>query len=373
MKTSTFVLLVVVTLAAIGGAYWSRLHREAGIADILERQRLYPELLSRVNDATKLVIRTQADGTLTLHKDAEYWRLEEKHDYFANLDQIRQTLVTLANLETIEPKTKRPKRYRDLAVADVETADGAITSSIQVTVAAGSDTLANLLVGQTRPADIGGGVFVRKVGDEQAWLASGSLQPPRKALQWLERNIVNIDSRRIKQVTLTHSGGESVTIEKSEIDSEDMAYTSPVPEGREPKPVHEMNAMANIMDFLILEDVRPAAELDWSNPVVTSSYLTYDGLLIRMAAVKDGDATWFKLSAEPAEVDPRLAQFVADNKGKDSAQGRMADEMKSEEEVASEIAAITDRVGEWAYRLTEYKTGKATATPEDLLQNTSRG
>ena len=74
--------------------------------------------------------------------------------------------------------------------------------------ATGDETLADLLVGRDRPAEVGGGVFVRKAGENQTWLASGSYQPNRRAIQWLDRNIVNIDSRRVHRVTMQHADGD---------------------------------------------------------------------------------------------------------------------------------------------------------------------
>jgi hypothetical protein len=372
MKTTTFALLAAATAAIAAGAYFATQQRATLIAPSFERQALYPGLLARLNDVTMLRVATQADGVLTMARDGAEWRLAEKHGYFADFDKISQTLVELASMETLEPKTQKPENFAGLNVEAVEAPAGTVTNSIHVTAKAGDEILADLLVGRARPTDVGGGVFVRRQGDNQVWLASGAYQPKRKALQWLDRNIVNIDSRRIARATMQHADGDGFVVAKPDIASEDMAFASFVPEGREPKPAHELNNIAAITDFLVLEDVRPGADLDWSSPAAILWLETYDGVKIAVTAVKDGKDTWFRLLLEPVAADPRLEAFVAEHKGKDSAQGRLADQLLTADAAAAEIARLNARLGPWAYRFTDFKTGKATMRAADLLQEVGK-
>ena len=373
MKTSTFAALAGLTAAVAGGAFYATQEREAGIAESFQKQALYPGLLARVNDVTWLRVSSQADGALTMSKKGSDWVLEEKHGYYADIEKVSQTLVELSSLETIEPKTKKPENFAELYLEDVEAPAGTVTNSIHVTAKAGDEVLADILVGRARPVDIGAGVFVRRKGENQTWLATGSYQPNRKALQWLDRNIINIDSRRILRVTMQHADGDGFSVAKPDVTSEDMAYASFVPPGMEPKPVHEMNNMAQITDFLVMEDVRPVAELDWQTPASILWFETYDGVKISIASVKDGAHNWFRIMLEPVAADLRLAAFIADHKGKDSAQGRIADEMKDAAAVEAEIAALNKRLQGWAFRFTDYKSGKAVERSADMIQEAGKG
>ncbi len=372
MKTSTFAALAVVTAAAIGGAIYATQEREAVITESFEREVLYPDLLSRVNDVTWLRVNSQADGPLTMVKREGNWVLEEKHGYFADIEKISQTLVELSSMETLEPKTSKPENFAQLYVEDVEAREGTITNSIHVTVKAGEEKLADLLVGRTRPVDVGGGVFVRKKGENQSWLASGSYQPNRKALKWLDRNIINVDSRRVHRVTIQHADGDGFEVRRTDIASEDMMYGSFVPPGLEPKPAHEMKNMAQIVDFLVMEDVRPADEIDWTSPDSIVWFETYDGLKIAITAKNEGKHTWFRVVAEEGVVHEDLAGFVAEFKGKDSLEGRIADQMNTAEEAEAEIAMLNQRLAPWAFRFTEYKTGKAVSHSSDMLQEAGK-
>ncbi len=369
MKATTFAALAAVTLVVAGGAYFVSQQRDASIADPWQRQALYPGLLERVNDVTALRVATQADGPMTMTKgEAGVWTMAEAHGYRVDFDKIRQTLVELASLETLEPKTAKPENYPGLAVENVEAPDGATTKSIRITAKAGDEVLADLLVGRARPKDIGAGVFVRKYGEDQAWLATGSYQPNQKPLQWLDRNVVNIDSRRVQQVTVTHPDGDTFTVTKPEMGSEDMAYASPVPKGQQPKPVHEMNNMASITDFLIFEEVKPVEDVDWSQPAVVSTYRTFDGLTLTITAVKDGTNTWVRVAAAESPRADGTEAFITENKGQDSTAGRIADQFIAADAVVATVEDLNKRLAPWAYRLTDYKSGKVTQRSADLLQ-----
>jgi len=372
MRTTTFAALGLVTLAVAGGAYWTMQEREANMADTYEKAALYPDLLTRVNDVTGVRIETQANGTLTMTRDGEVWRMAEKHDYRVDAERVSQSLVALASMETLEPKTRKAENYAQLSVEDIPADDSISSRAIRMTASVGDQTAADVLIGFTRPAGIGGGVFVRRVGEHQVYLASGSFQPKTEAKQWLDRNVVNIDSRRVALVTIIHADGDNFSVAKPDIASEDMAYTGLVVPGMQAKPVHEMNAMANVTDFLIFEDVRPADEIDWKARPVVSTYTTYDGVRLVLTAVEDDDGrTWVTAEASSVPEHEWLADFVEENAGQDSMEGRLADTMLSAEDAAAEIKAINERVNGWAYRLTQYKTGKVTIRSSDMLEEAS--
>lgn len=369
MKPATFAALAIATVVVAGAAYYATMQRDAVISDPWERQPLYPDLLERVNDVTSVQVATQADGTITMTKQDDGWTVAERHEYAADFGKIRDALVELASMETLEPKTQKPEKFPELGVENVEAPEGETTNSIRFTAKAGDDVLADLLIGRVRPEDIGKGVFVRKHGEDQAWLATGSFQPPRQALQWLDRSVVNIDSRRILEVTVAHPDGDSFTVRRQDMGGENMAYVSPVPEGKEPKPAHELNNMANIPDFLIFDDVRPADEITGTADPVVSTYRTYDGLTLTLTAVEQDGQTWVKGRAAESPRAEGVDAFVEEHKGKDSTAGRIADEFRSADAVAEEIAAMNEHLSPWAYSLTEYKSGKVIQRSVGLLQD----
>ena len=147
-----------------------------------------------------------------------------------------------------------------------------------------------------------------------------------------------------------------------------MAYASPVPKGQQPKPVHEMNNMASITDFLIFEEVKPVEDVDWSQPAVVSTYRTFDGLTLTITAVKDGTNTWVRVAAAESPRADGTEAFITENKGQDSTAGRIADQFIAADAVVATVEDLNKRLAPWAYRLTDYKSGKVTQRSADLLQ-----
>lgn len=365
MRLKSFIALAVVTVAVAAGAVYTLTERESATRGSTESRPLYPGLTGRINDVDRLTIRTSADGTITLARDGDRWGMAERYAYPVDFEKVRNALIEVAAINTLEPRTSKPELYDKLQVEDVEKE---LSNSIRVTAAAGDETVADLIVGKTRPIEEGGGVFVRKAGDERSWLAEGSFQPQRKFVQWLDRNIVNVDQRRIRLVEMTRPDGQGVLVSKDDPSGEAYTLETPVPEGRKVKAESELRALASITDFLILEDVRPASEVDFTTETIVDRFVTFDGMELVMEVVEQEDETWVRLSAGEAERAEELDTFVEENKGKDSREGRIADQMKTPEEIGKEIASINERIEGWAYRVTDYKTGKLRTTIDDITE-----
>ena len=207
MRLKPFIALAAVTIVVAAGALYTLSQRESATRGTTESRPLYPGLTDRINDVDRLTIQTSADGTITLQREGGQWGMVERYDYPVDFEKVRNALIEVAAINTIEPRTSKPELYEKLQVEDVE---GELSNSIRITAATGDETAADLIVGKTRPAEEGGGVFVRKAGEEQSWLAEGSFQPQRKFVQWLDRNIVNVDQRRIRRVEVTRPDGRGV-------------------------------------------------------------------------------------------------------------------------------------------------------------------
>ena len=91
-------------------------------------------------------------------------------------------MAGLADLRLLEAKTDQADRHARLEVEDITAKDA---KSRQVTLAgADGKPLADLIVGkQNYTSDLNGlrGVYVRKPGNAQAWLAQGSVELPTAA------------------------------------------------------------------------------------------------------------------------------------------------------------------------------------------------
>src|SRR5207302_1804042 len=161
----------VVTVAAIavslGG---SRNAAEAGSGEAV-----LTNFSNKIGDAAALKT-SGAGGTLTLQRKAagSGWGIAEKGGYPADPGKIRQTLLGFAELKLVEPKTRKAELYDRLDVEDPGKAGGH-ARLVEIDDASGAK-LGELIVGKRRPDRLGtgaDGLYIRRPGDAQAWLAQG--------------------------------------------------------------------------------------------------------------------------------------------------------------------------------------------------------
>ena len=357
MKLRSFLILLTVTVATAGAAVAVLLDERVRGGDSVAGAMLYPGLLNRVNDIDFVEVATTADGTVSARREDGRWGVVQRHGYPADFKMLSRMLYDLARLELIEPRTAKPALYPKIRVEDLGDRSAL---SIRIVAKAGGETAADLLVGFARPDELGGGVFVRKSGEAQSWLAKGDFQPVQLLTRFLDRNICNVEQRRIHRTRLTHADGETVTVFKAGPEETDWKLEEPPGEGRKAKASHELSPLTSWLDFLIFDDVRPAAEVDFSEPLVTGRFVTFDGMRVDVRMAKQDGDYWVVLSTAPETPDPRVQPLLDQRKTMEAGklEGSLQMALKTPGEVAAEIEEINAAAGGWAYRVTDYKTDK---------------
>lgn len=365
-------LILAAIVAGLGGAaYYFSQERKALQSEAYVGGPLIAGMETRINDVDHMRLESQEGGVLNLDRTADGWTIQEQHGYRANSERVTEILKHVATLKTVEPKTSKPENHARLNLDDPA---GKTALGTRITLKAGDAVVADLVVGLNRPEPQGGGAFVRLWGDDQTWLTEKDFKPKRRTLDLIDRNVVNVDGRRIRLARIQHppaeGGGEGdrFMISKDAPDQESYSLGATIPEGMQAKEDHELSPVARLSDFLILEEVRPASEVEMDKPVV-GVFETFDGLRLTYRAQEQADGeTWVEVDAEAAPRAPELDDFVAANKGQDSETGRIADQFKTPEAVAEEIAMWSKKTSGWAYKLTDYKTDRLTSTTADLIE-----
>ena len=357
MKPRSFLFLLVLTAATAAAAVAVLVDERVRSGDPVAGAMLYPGLLERVNDIDFVEVTTTADGAVSARRENGRWGVEQRHGYPADFKMLSRMLYDLARIELVEPRTGKPALYPKIRVEDLGDKSAL---SIRIVAKAGGETVADLLVGYARPEEVGGGVFVRKSGEAQSWLAKGGFQPVQLLTRFLDRNICNVEQRRIHRTRLTHADGETVTVFKAGPEETDWKLEEPPPEGRKAKASHELSPLTSWLDFLIFDDVRPAAEVDFSTPLVSGRFVTFDGLTVEVKMAERDDDYWVVLAASPGAADPRIRPLLDARKTMDAdkLEGSLQMALKTPGEVAAEIGKINATAGGWAYRVTDYKTDK---------------
>jgi hypothetical protein len=232
---------------------------------------------------------------MTSIREGDSWLVTEKDNYPADAAKISQIVRAMADLTLVETKTQRPELYSRLEVEDPGKG-----KSVLVTVKDKSGAaIAQAIVGKRRYDRLGGGndgVYIRKPGDAQAWLARGSLDPSGDPPSWLDRRIIDLSEKRIAKVTLAQADGTKLIIARSAPDTKFAVEDAPA--DAKFKSETAISGPATALETLDLEDVKPAAKLPIpEKDVVSASFTTFDGLNIELRLLEHDKADWIAISA----------------------------------------------------------------------------
>ena len=384
MKLKTLSTLVVIAAVLIIVAVFMAEQQEPGAP--ATGQPVFPELKTVINDVTELSVATQS-GTITLHRQEATWRVKEKYDYPADLGTMRETLIGLAELTTLEPKTRKPELYEKLGVQDVET-EGSLSTGITLKDAM-DKTVAAAVIGNNRPAQGKSGrkeLFIRKVGDPQTWLVQGRLAVEKNPGKWLDKELTQIETKRVRRLIVTHPDKTRLVVEKAR--PTDLNYqVGNVPQGLEMESQFTVNNIVSTVTSLSLDDVKPRSEVPFDDqPVVIAVFETFDGLqgivqllrkdeknYVTISAVFNADLVW-KLEPEREAEPEKESESEAGKQSDVDTQDKEADtnpeqpKIKSEAEVKAEIEALNKRVGDWVYVIPKFRADTLLKKPQDLLK-----
>jgi hypothetical protein len=338
MRTTTLIALAVVTVPVFAAAVFVPAPggtRSAGVAT----GPVFPGLGNKIATAARLTV-TGANGTVTLAHtgaaaDGTGWVLADKGNYPVEPATIRPILTSLAALKTVEPKTERPKLYDRLDLADP--GKGSEAKSVVLADGSGAD-LAKLIVGRRRYGLTGGddGLYVRRPGDPQTWLASPAFDLPSDALSWIDRTLVDIDAEKIKSVGLAPAAAGARPLTFARDKAADKLAVQDLPKDAKLKSDNPGSDLAAAFRYLDLTDVEPAAALT-AAPVATAHVETFDGMALDVTLVDQDNATWVKFAAKGT-----------------------GDAAKSADE-------ITRRTGGWAYKIPDARVKTLETKLADLL------
>ena len=225
--------------------------------------------------------------------------------------------------------------------------------------------LAAAVVGKASPSLYGGGrggVYVRRAGDNQAWLAAGEIEVPTDAMALIGSEVIDLPADQVARV-IAAAARSSPEPRLSRRDAAgDFVTDAALPEGRKLDPV-KVESLAGTLAGLTMSDVRPAAELTVPADAPHARFQTFDGLVVEGTLVREGEGdaaqNWLLLRASvdatvPASAPPEPAATEA----------TPAPEVK---QPADRAAAIAARVDGWAYQIPPYLAERFDDNLEKLL------
>ncbi len=351
-----------------------------------EGDKVFPELLPRVNDITYIKIQTNKE-TLTLIKDQDVWTVKENDNYPAAINKVRELVLGIGNLKRVEPKTKKPDNYARIGVQDVKE-KGA--TSTQITLIAGGDKkLADIIIGNNKQAKADASqksYYIRTLDDPQSWLADGKLPEKWEPKDWLDTDIVELKRERIREVKVSHDDGEIVYIHRDNPDVRDFTLESLKP-GEKVTAPYEVNNIATTFTKMTFDDVVNAKNAKVGDkPVYTAVLTTFDGLEITFEPFAKEEKHLAKLSARFNEEAAKNGQDILsaqENAANGDKEATPADphaspakdikpELKTPDDVKKEVEQLNSRWQNWMYQLPEFRINNIGKKKADLLKKDDR-
>ena len=329
------VAIVTIALAALG--IW---HQSGFSARRDHPELFFPDLVSHLRQIAHIHIRSKDGVVDVVFKPEKTWVVANKDDYPASHEQVRAIVIALATLTKLEPKTARADwlPYVDL----VSPAQGGNGKEITILDDKGG-VLASIITGKT--VDIGDpegamGLFVRRPGEAQSWLARSVIEPKADLSDWLEKDVMTIDRARISEADVDPMSGPSYVVRRDKPSDADFKLNE-IPKGRELAYDAAPDAVAAAVVDFSFDDVKPARTFDFSDAAHTARVVTktFDGLTVTVNVIRQGQDFWATVSADGTGPDAR-----------------------------NEARVINARVTGWAYKLPPAKGAEFTAPLEAILK-----
>ncbi len=296
MRTKGLVGLLLVTIAAVIVAVLVSRGAGAPAGEPQANAAVLPEMGKRLGDVARVTL-VHGEGKTTLIRHDKEWGVEEKGGYPADFAKLRQALLGLAELRYVEPKTRKPDFYPRLEVEDAGQKDA---KSTLVTVSDDKNALlGEIIVGKRRYDELGGGVdgiYVRKPGDPQSWLASGTLDLAGNTQAWLQRGIVDIPADQVKEAVLTQPDGAKLVIAREK--AGDKPALKDAPPETKLKSEEVLNDPVGALANLDLSDVRPATEVSFpAEGLAQAEFTSFAGLTVKVTLLDKDGVHWARLAA----------------------------------------------------------------------------
>ena len=332
-----------------------------------------PALRDHVNDVDKIVITgAESKPVVTLTRGANGWSIAEKNGFPADTGKLRELLLKLADAQILEQKTSNKDKYASLGVEDVSAKDA---KGVEVELG-GLQKPVKLIIGNSNQH---GGTFVRRDGEAESWLESGSLVVDKKTENWLRKDLADIAATRISSVDITRPDGKTVRLAKA-AEGDANFKLADIPKGREAGSDYAINGPASTLVGIPFDDAVPAKDAPPAEKPLKARFATFDGLIFDVTAwEKDGkDYAQFAASEDETaaathiDAEQAKAKEAAAAKPADAKETPAADPAKDRDAklaaLRKDVDDLNARFKDWTFVLPPYKYAAINKAPDDFLK-----
>ena len=267
-----------------------------------------PGFADRAGDAARIEV-VGPNSAFTVIKESPTGWVLDRGNFPADFDEVRRTLISLAQLSTIAPKTERPDWLTHLSLGEPPRGNGTL---LTVKDAQGA-VLARLIAGNSvELGDVNGakGLFVRRPGENRAYLARAVFPVRGDIGSWMTKQMALIGPARLKSVTVIPPNGQGFTVLRPTPNDAVTLVGVPATAAVDFQLVNEIGfAVATFTP----SDLRTADGVDFAGAtrVVAQSF---DGLTVNFELARRADGIWVRLNAagtaQAADINARASGFA---------------------------------------------------------------
>lgn len=342
--TGVFVVLAIFTL-------WMRGTESRPVFPVV---RMFPGLEAKVDEVASIQIETKS-ASFNVVRDAKgVWTLPDKSSYPADFNQVRATVLGLAELDLVDARTTRSDWHERLGLSLPKTGGSGTLVTLKN---AKGEVLASVIAGVTvegGSADTREAIYVRRANDAQAYVARGNFKPEGTQTNWLSKAFFVIARDRVKTAVVKPLKGRAYTVTRANPKDETFRVVEALPAGRVLRTEGEANGVGNALVGISFEDVQPASKLDFTT-ASRAAFMTFDGLTLTLSLIEKDRDFWLTANAISNPMPPPAAPAKPG-------------EAQLKPDVDAEAKEINKLMAGWAYKVPRYKAVLMTSPLDDLLR-----
>lgn len=297
MTPRSFSVLAGLTVVAVAAAVATSAPRGGSGIMAAQGTSLFPDLLGQAKKIGTVRIE-RSDGQTTLTRTGD--KFVDASGYPAKTDAVRRLVRSLAGLTIEERKTSDPKRHAEIGLAAPDAKKGAGTRVLLE--AADHKQIAGVVVGERNytVGGVNGGEFVRRAGDNQAWLVQGAVSLPSTRAGWFDTSLAEFKPTHISAVTIDNAKGSIMLVR-----GDKGLKLASVPQGATPNQ-DKIDRIVQAVAALSFDDVRKrAGDVPPTAPTITIAL--EDGSRVTLSRLGNGSDQhpWYRVeTAPPVGKDP---------------------------------------------------------------------
>ncbi len=331
MQNKSFTYLVYITIVLFFLALLSYLIQPRYETSLKKGEIIFDKIQSTLNDINEIII-DNGKKKVSIIKDNENWYMTSKFNYKIKNEIVRKNLIQISELRYFEKKTREGFLYSrlDLNFPDNDENKSKFISIIDKN----GNSLVEFILGKRKK----NGVYIRKKNDEQSWLTAGILDMSSIEKDWLETNILNIDFKDVKMISMNHSKKEqSFSLTKDEKNENFLIEN--LTKDQLPKSDLIANFLGYLYTNLFFEDVSERKKFNEDKFLTKIDFELFNDTKISAIIFTENDIQWINFSLNN----------------------------ESTNELKKQNIIFVDDINNWSYKLSSTKYNNINTKLKDLL------